>query len=234
MIKKYKHFITEQYERNDEEFLKEVESKVLSTKLVNQELYVNDRISSLLFHNKLNKFDKRSKKIFDKKPFVRKEKDGYYGAFYILYSGDKTDIFHIILYESTTRNYGKFYFLFDNDGAVYIFKSHFFDRYYDRIFNNNNKTIPNMKNRDISIRDFLKDYVANGSVGINQGGRKRGDSFIFNLQKGAALCTLSKDERFLIFNTFISKNMFNKEEIDDIKTIDKIISTTPTLNYSTG
>jgi hypothetical protein len=134
----------------------------------------------------------------------------------------KKDFFvkSVILYELSTSKYGKFYFTINppnevTDFTFSVFKSHFFDRYYDRVFNNNVKSIPTVKHREESIRDFLKNLVSQmfeepiGATNTKSGG------FILKFKKGAGLGIQKKN--FLIFNTFISTEMINKIETSDIE-----------------
>lgn len=204
-------------------FFKEIDQKIHSLyksgKIIISDEYSKDRVSSLLYHNKLRSlFDKKAFNIFQLKPFFRKE-NGYYGCFMVSYIKKEFFVKTVILYELSTSKYGKFYFSINlpnevNDYTFSVYKSHFFDRYYDRVFNNNEKSIPTVKHREESIRDFMKNLVIQmfeepiGSTRTKSGG------IITKFKKGAGLGI--QKENFLIFNTFISTEMINSVENSDI------------------
>lgn len=231
MVLNFKEFINENNSTDEEktlqmeDIIQRVKKFLYSKSTMSSEDYFISRMRSLMFHNNIDNLNtKKAEKIFHDKPFVRKEKDGSYGGFFIHYKGgyNKFSHFSQIYYELSTP-YGKIYIEERKEkDEVYIYTSHFFDRYYDRTFNGGVKSIPTIKKRDISIKDYLKNMcfqISKGAIGASFNNET--GNFITNHTNGSGLG--KKIDRFYIFKTYISKDMYNKNELQKTKELDEYI-----------
>ena len=105
---KFKEFLNEDIEEERREVVKKDiynrVKKFISMKWSNSGIdnYLRFRISSLLHHNKLkNELEKRSQKLFNLRPFVRKEDFGY-GGFLLKYENNNVLYFNLLIYELST------------------------------------------------------------------------------------------------------------------------------------
>jgi len=223
-MKSFTNFINENYleereerEKDDNEFMlgeviPKIKSFIKSNKFIRNNDYNEHRLTSLLFHNKLNNiFNKKAFKIFHKKPFFRKESDGVYTSFIVAFTKKDYYIFSIILYEMSTSR-GKIYFQMADDGKCFIFLSHFFDRYRERIFN-----IKYGIQRLEIIKELLNSIVLH-VVNEEPIGLKTldGKTFISKFPKGAALGEIYFDN-YLLCKTFITDEQLKNNQIKDIK-----------------
>ena len=134
---------------------------------VNMSSYVKDRLDNLLAYNKFKHiFEPRAFKEFNMKPFVRKENklDAYVG-FIIKYGATKYEgsaEYGYDLYKVKT-NKGNVYFVVNGVGSSDVIKytvwtTHFFERYYERIFDRNVKR-PSEEQKNKAIIDFIKNIL---------------------------------------------------------------------------
>lgn len=225
MIKTYNEFIYESSESDEDKFMdviQKIKSYIHSNKMIRDEDYKEHRLTNLLYHNKIRDLlDKRAFKIFHKKPFFRQEEDNIYTSFVVAYTKKGSNKgYHsecIILYEMSTPN-GRIFFTLPKKDMCSVFTSHFFNRYYQRVFNTN--TIPHGKEKINCIKDLINgitlQMVSDDTVGVTPTKNK---TFICKFIKGAGLGNYYYyDGRlYLLFKTFISNDMLNRIEKDDIQ-----------------
>lgn len=223
MIKNFDDFIKENLDSDRDfkfvtETIQKIKNFIRSNKFIKNQDYCNHRISSILSHNKLrNIYDKKAFKIFHKKPFFRNEGDGMFASFIVAFTKKHYYAECVILYELSTPN-GKIYFTINDTNICGIFTSHFFDRYFQRVFKTN--SIPTGKQRIEVIKDLINgitsQMVGNEPIGITP--TKDGKKFIGKFSKGAGLGNIYDDDRiYLLYKTFISNDMLNKMEKEDIE-----------------